>query len=277
MEEAALLNDIRKKRGLMLAVAPDTFLGASQQTARYIVDHGLIGQPLQAIVHLSRGYFMIKSDADDAVRKYSVMAEGGGIPYDMGGYYLHELFNILGSVKRVCGFAYTHDKVRPYLNPDHTKFNEDYTINTINTLSASLEFACGTLGTFSISSEYHSGREIFEIHGTEGSLYLGDPNGFGEKVYIQKGNGDRVEFPISHPFAENCRGIGAAEMAWSLRENRAPRLSFEIGYHALEVIEAVRECSIDGNVKTLTTSFERPRPISSEYYSGRSEERSLFL
>lgn len=277
LEQADILNNIRKEKNLMFAVAPDTFLGASQQTARYIIDKGLIGTPLQATVHLSRGYFMVKSDEDDAYRKYSVMAEGGGIPYDMGGYYLHELFNLFGSVKRVCGFAKTNNSTRPYLNPRHSKFNEDYFVNTPNTMSAVMEFDCGLYATFSISSEYNTYGQMFEVIGTEGRLLLADPNEFGNKVYIQKNGSEQVEFPLSHPYRENSRGIGAADMAWALRTHREPRLSTEMGYHALEIINAVTACTEDNTVKILKTKFERPAPISSEFYGGASQERNLFL
>ena len=78
------------------------------------MDKGLIGEPVSVVVSLSRSYRMIKTDADDAVRKYSVMCEGGGIPYDMGGYYLHQLFNIFGPVNKVCGFCITRNANRPY-------------------------------------------------------------------------------------------------------------------------------------------------------------------
>lgn len=276
-EEADILDNLRKEKNLMLATAPDTFLGASQQTARYIVDKGLIGTPLQAVVHLSRGYFMIKSDADDAYRKYSVMCEGGGIPYDMGGYYLHELFNIFGSVKRVCGFSKTNNQTRPFLNPRHSKFNEDFFVDTQNTFSSVMEFDCGLYATFSMSSEYNTERHLFEIYGTEGRLILADPNNFGGKVYLQKNNSEPAEFPLSHPYATNSRGIGAADMAWALRSGRKPRLSTEMGYHSLEIINAVAACARDNEVKILKTKFERPAPISSEFYPGAVQERSLFL
>ena len=276
-EEANELNEIRLKNNLMFSIAPDTFLGASQQTARYIVDHGLIGTPLQATVHLSRGYFMIKSDEDDAKRKYSVMAEGGGMPYDMGGYYLHELFNILGNVNRVCGFAKTNNKVRPYLNPKHSKFNDDFTVNTPNTISAVLEFECGVYCNFSMSSEYNTGRHLFEIYGTEGRLILGDPNQFDGAVYLQKGNSEPIEFPLCHPYKKSSRGIGAADMAWALRTKRSPRLSCEMGLASLEIINAVLDCTEDNKVKTIKNKFKKPAPISSEFYGGACEERNLFL
>lgn len=276
-EEADILNNLRKEKNLMLAAAPDTFLGSCQQTARYIIDKGLIGTPIQAVIHLSRGYFMIKSDEDDAYRKYSVMCEGGGIPYDMGGYYLHQLFNLFGSVRRVCGFAKTNNQTRPYLNPRHSKFNEDFVVNTTNTFSSALEFDCGLYATFSMSSEYNTWGQTFEVIGTEGRLILADPNEFGDKVYLQKNYDEPMEFPLTHPYKENSRGIGAADMAWALRTGRKPRLTTEMGYHALEVINAIIDCSKDNTVKILNTEFERPAPISSEFYHGAVQERSLFL
>ena len=94
VSEAQKLVNLAHEKHLRFAVAPDTFLGGSMQTARQFVDAGIIGEPVMGVIRLARNYQMIKSDADDAVRKYSVMARGGGIPYDMGGYYLHTLFNI---------------------------------------------------------------------------------------------------------------------------------------------------------------------------------------
>lgn len=115
------------------------------------------------------------------------------------------------------------------------------------------------------------------LQGTEGMLYLPDTNDFSGKIYIKKPNCEKMEFPLFHPFREDYRGVGAADMAWALRTNRAPRISFEMGYHALEVIKAIGESSKDGTFKHLTTDFELPKPISTEFYNGTSEERSLFL
>lgn len=276
-QEADDLMALAREKGLMLAIAPDTFLGASQQTSRYLLDRGMIGEPISVVATLSRGYFMIKEDKDDAVRKYSVMHPGGGIPYDMGGYYLHQMFNLFGPVRRVCGFARTRNADRPYLNPRHSRFEDNFTVRTPNTMAACLEFACGVYGTLYISSEHAVTETNFTVMGSEGHLTMGDPNNFGDKVYLTKNGSDRLEFPLSHPYAQDSRGIGAADMAWALRTGRAPRLSPEMGYHALEIIQAVQDCAADGRVRTLTTDFDRPAPISSEYYGGTSMERSLFL
>lgn len=279
LEQARELDKIRLEKGVYFAVAPDTFLGASQQTARMIIDRGLIGEPLSAIVHLSRGYHMIKTDTDDAVRKFSVMCEGGGIPFDMGGYYLHELFNIAGPVESLSGYSSTRKANRPYLNPRHTNFGENYFVNTPNTVSACMKFRSGMSCQLDISSEYHYTEQVFTIYGTEGTLYLADPNNFGDKIYFKRGGDaeERLEYPLSHPYAKESRGIGAADMAWAIRTGRKPRLSFEMGYHALEVILGIEKSDIEGKRVQFDTVFERPAPISTEFYTGTSEERSLFI
>lgn len=276
LEEARELERISREKGVMFTVAPDTFLGASQQTSRYLIDSGIIGKPLHANITLSRGYFMIKNDKDDAYRKYSVIREGGGIPYDMGGYYLHELFNLFGPVKKVFGFADTHEANRPYLNPNHSSFGEDFFVNTPNNISAVMEFKNGVRATMYISSEHKVTENSFKVFGTDGILELGDPNDFDGKIKLTRASGT-CEMPLLHPFATNSRGVGAAEMAWSLRLGRKSRLSFEMGYHAFELVQAVIDSTKDMQAKELTTDFERPEPISTEYYSGECEERSLYI
>lgn len=277
LSDAAELKRIADKNGVMLCAAPDTFLGASQQTARYLIDRGIIGEPVSVLISLTRGYHLIKTDEEDAQRKFSVMYEGGGIPYDMGGYYLHQLFNMFGPVDMVCGFSYTRKKDRPYLNPRNSHFNDNFSVNTSNTVSAAFMMDCGISGTFQLSSEYSTTQSLFLVSGTEGQLELGDPNNFGDPIYITKNGSERMPFPLSHPYAESCRGIGAADMAWALRCGRKSRMSFEMGYHALEFISAINDCTEDCTVKRLVTKFERPKPISSEYYGGTAMERSLFI
>lgn len=279
LDESAELGRISRENGVYFACAPDTFLGASQQTARYIIDRGLIGEPLTATVNLARGYHMIKTGDEDARRKFSVMYPGGGIPFDMGGYYLHELFNIAGPVESLSGYSYTRKAHRPYLNPRHELFGEDFFVDTPNTVSACMKFRSGLLCNLNISSEYHYTAQEFTIYGTEGVLYLGDPNNFGDKIYIsRKGDSaERCEFPLSHPFSHESRGVGAADMAWAIHSGRKPRLSYEMGYHALEVILGIAESDRLGRRIDFTTDFERPVPISSEFYGGTTEEYSLYL
>ena len=54
---------------------------------------------------------------------------------------------------------------------------------------------------------------------------MGDPNQFGAPVYLQKPLCEPVEFPFTHGYQENSRGLGAAEMAWSILAGRDHRAS----------------------------------------------------
>lgn len=76
------LVQIANEKGLHLGVAPDTFLGASVQTAKYIVDRGLIGKPLSCRASISRDYGIYAEFLTHLAKK------GAGIGFDMGGYYL---------------------------------------------------------------------------------------------------------------------------------------------------------------------------------------------
>ena len=275
--QADELHALAAAAGVRFCAAPDTFLGASQQTARRLIDRGAVGEPLSVSVVLTRGYQLTKSDEDDRVRKFSVMYEQGGIPYDMGGYYLHQMFNLFGPAASVCGFSRTRNRVRPYLNPRNSHFNDPFTVNTPNMTACAFTFRNGVFGTMQLGSEYAVTESAFKVYGTEGTLELGDPNGFGGPVYLTGRDGVRAQYPLSHPYRDDSRGIGAADMAWGIRTGRPNRLSFEMGRHALEFTKAVEESAATGRTVALTTEFTRPAPLSTDYYDGASEERSLFL
>lgn len=276
MDEARELYALAQEKHLMLAGAPDTFLGAALQTARYVLDRGLIGTPLLAIVSLGRNYQLIKTDADDAYRKYSVVRRGGGLPYDMGGYYLHALFHLFGPVKRVSGVCKTLDGTRPYLNPRHTLFNEPFDTDTENFLCGTLEFASGLTATIALTSDTPDGEHGFTVYGTEGTLYVPDPNEFGNPVYYRR-SGQRFEFPLCFPYSASSRGIGIADMAWALRTGRPPRLSPLLAMHALEVVKGIVMAGNTGTYQNMEITFPRPAPLPSGWNGNGSEERNLFL
>ena len=102
------LVQIANEKGLHLGVAPDTFLGASVQTAKYIVDKGLIGKPLSCRASISRDYGIYAEFLTHLAKK------GAGIGFDMGGYYLTALAAILGPVRSVAAFTATNDPASQY-------------------------------------------------------------------------------------------------------------------------------------------------------------------
>ena len=86
LEEGAELVALAKEKGLYITGAPDTYLGAGLQTARQIVDAGMIGTPVAATITLVRGYHHERYRTDPE-RRFA-FRPGGGIIFDMGCYYL---------------------------------------------------------------------------------------------------------------------------------------------------------------------------------------------
>ena len=91
-------------------------------------------------------------------------------------------------------------------------------------------------------------QALFTLYGTEGILYLPDPNGFGGEVRLQPNwahdkdpaPARALECPrIASIFPrDNSRGLGPAEMAAAIRANRPCRASADMACHVLEVIDA---------------------------------------
>ena len=56
----------------------------------------------------------------------------------------------------------------------------------------------------------------------------------------------------------NCRGLGVSETAHAIREGRQPRLSGELAYHVLDVMESILESSSSGRQVEVQSSCRRP-------------------
>ena len=115
--------------------------------------------------------------------------------------------------------------------------------------------------------------------GNRGIVYLGNPNEFGNPVYLQKVNCEKVLFPLTHGFAENSRGLGAAEMAWSIRAGRPNRACKEMAFHVFEMMHGVMLSAERGEVYRLESTFETPKALPAGYIGDgdwtRKEESAL--
>lgn len=104
-----------------------------------------------------------------------------------------------------------------------------------------------------------------EIYGSEGILEIGDPNQFGAPVYLRKPNAERTAFPFTHGYLEESRGLGAAEMAWSIRAGRNHRASMEMAFHVFELIHGMYLSSSSGRIYELQSAFDIPQPLPPGY------------
>ena len=148
-EQAKELVRLAEENHVMYTTAPDTFLGAHEQSARYYIDQGLIGKPVTVHAQVTNRYQPNTPFFDLAPRYFFFpLHYGGGFPFDLGGYYIHEMINLFGSVKRITGFGGNLEPNRVYSNPKHPKYGEKFEVNTPCWQHWNLKMACLARSTF---------------------------------------------------------------------------------------------------------------------------------
>jgi predicted dehydrogenase len=260
-EDACKMLEIAKAKGLRVGGAPDTFMGAGLQTCRKLIEDGAIGTPIAATAFMMcHGH---ESWHPDPEFYYKV---GGGPMFDMGPYYLTALVSLIGPVKRVTGSARITFPERTITS--QPKNGTKITVDVPTHVAGVLDFENGAIGTIITSFDVWSHRmPNIEIYGTEGSLGVPDPNGFGGPVLLRRaGEKDWSEAPLSHIYSENSRGLGVADMACALSSGREARASGELTYHVLDIMHAVHDASREGKHIELTSGYRpAPLPVGLEY------------
>jgi predicted dehydrogenase len=126
-----------------------------------------------------------------------------------------------------------------------------------------LDFASGAVGTIITSFDvWAHGLPRIELYGSEGSLSVPDPNTFGGPVRLRRSDEKEWrEVELTHPYRENFRSLGLADMAQALRSGRAHRASGELAYHVLDVMHAIHDASASGRHVELASTCQRPAPL----------------
>lgn len=248
--------ELAAKKGLLVGCAPDTFLGAGIQTCRKAIDDGLIGEPVAAtafmLCHGHEGWH------PDPGFYYKA---GGGPMFDMGPYYLTAMISLMGPVKRVTGSARITFPER--LITSQPKNGEVIKVDVPTHVAGILDFASGAVGTIITSFDvWHSQLPRIELYGSKGTLIVPDPNTFGGPVYIKKaGDKDWGKLDLEHSYAENSRGLGVADLAFSARSGRKHRANGEMAYHVLEIMHGIHDASNEGRHYELKSSCEMPEAM----------------
>ena len=265
-EEARNLLDLAGAKGLLVGAAPDTFLGGGLQTCRKLVDEGAIGEPVAATAFmLCPGH---ESWHPDPAFYYQV---GGGPLFDMGPYYLTALVSLLGPVEQVTGSARITFAERTITSKPRA--GARIRVETPTHIAGCLEFVNGAVATMTMSFDvwaHHLPR--LELHGSEGSLSLPDPNTFGGPVSLwRKDNPEWTQIALSHGYADNMRGLGVADMAAAIRKGRPHRANGRMAYHVLDAMHAILDASRLSRHVQLVSACERPAPLPEELPAGRVE------
>lgn len=254
-EDSAALLELARSKGLLVACAPDTVLGAGIQTVRELVDSGAIGQPLHA-----QAWMM-----GSGVEKWHPNPEfffkpGGGPLLDMGPYYLSALVTLLGPVKSVMA---THRINVPRRTIESQPLaGQVITVETPTHICLVASFVDGPVAQFTASFDTFAWPEYpcIDIFGTEGMIRVPDPNSFHGPVRLRK-EGDWEELPLTRPYQENSRGVGVLDMVLAAENNRPVRASGELAAHVLDVMLGALESGDTGRSVEVTVTCSRPAPM----------------
>lgn len=277
VEEGKAIKKQATERKLKVGSAPDTFLGGAHQQARAIIDSGKLGKIASGTMHvLSRGMEHWHPNPD------FFFQVGGGPILDLGPYYITDLISLVGPIKRVTAFTGMARAEREVTAEGPFK-GTFIKVGTPTTIHAVLEFANGAIITLGASWDVSShGHHNIELYGTEGTVYVPDPNFFNGDVTITDRAGVKeVVTPWDHPFGKanqdldkpnpraNYRNAGLSDMMDSLETGKTARCDIDVALHAIDVMTSILTAGETGQVITLSTTCERPAAL------GIDEARAL--
>ncbi|GAJ91161.1 Gfo/Idh/MocA family oxidoreductase [Agrobacterium sp. SHOUNA12C] len=270
LEQGEELRRIAKEKGLAVGCAPDTFLGGAHQLARKFIDDGGIGRVTSGTCHvMSPGMEMWHPNPD------FFFLPGGGPILDLGPYYVANLINLIGPVKRVGAMTSMASETRTITSQPRN--GETIPVKTPTTIQALLEFVSGATVTLTASWDVWSHRHAnMELYGTEGSLYVPDPNFFGGVV--EASGRDKDIKPLAdwaHPFGianqespsgarANYRTAGLADLAASLIDGRDARCSLDRTLHGVDVMTSILKSGAENRFIDLTTTCTQPAALGIE-------------
>ena len=266
-EKPLVSNLVEGKRVLELAVsrnltvgnAPDTFLGGRWQTVRKLLDNETIGRPTGVAAFVgSHGTERHNPNPDFYYQK------GGGPLLDLGPYYLTAMVFLLGSIVQVAGISNrAFDRRMIEIGPRDGEWMD---VEVDTHVQGMLEFESGVIGSITMSFDvWDSETPRLEIYGENGTICIPDPdpvwgaNVFQGEVWYRtretsrwahqprpEGRDSWQVAENTHGLNEDSRGIGLVDMAYAIREGRAPRASGELAYHVLEVMMGILASADDG-------------------------------
>ena len=258
-------------RGLKVGNAPDTFFGGRWQTLRKALDSGVIGEPTGIAAFVpTHGVERHHPNPD------FYYAKGGGPLLDLGPYYLAVMVFLLGPVARVVGL---NRKTFPERMIENGPRNGEMMPVEVDTHCQSLfEFESGVVGQMMVSFDvWESETPRLEVYGTEGTLCIPDPdpgdgaNIFQGPVWLRTRGTSRWTMrprPIApadwavmentHGLNFDARGVGLAELAQAVREDREPRASGALGQHLCEIMEGMLTSPGLGRFVDIESTLDRP-------------------
>ena len=276
MAEADELVALAEEKGLLIGGAPDTFMGAGIQTARQIIDSGILGDIVGAnCAMICHGHETWHPDPEFYYKR------GGGPMLDMGPYYVTALVQLLGEAKGVMGMTKKSFKKRIITSEPHKGEVIDVDVDTH--LTGNIEFTSGAIAQIITTFDVFYGTQArFEVYGTKGTMVVPDPNTFGGPIFLMTPEDQKAapkidpglikktapdyyanykELPLMFDYAENSRGLGLADMCKAIRDGRDWRANYQQQHHVLEILTSFSKSCEEGKYIELKTKYNRTAPM----------------
>jgi predicted dehydrogenase len=268
--DAKKLVTLADRRGLKLAGAPDTFLGAGGQRARQLLDKGVIGRVIGGSAYVM-GHGMEMWHPNPGF----FYQPGAGPVFDVGVYYITALVALLGPVKAVTAMASKGFDERLVTSSGPMK-GKRIKVNTATNINAILAFQNGAQITLGASWDVwrHGHLNPIELYGENGTMLVPDPNFFAGKIAYSDEGGDFTEidtaadpfgahnWPWAGPFTRaNYRTLGVADLIDAVAKDREPRCSGRMAAHVVEVMEAILAAASERSFVKVRSTVERPAAL----------------
>ena len=271
LQDGLEIKKISKKNNFLVGCAPDTFLGASGQKARKLIEDDSLGK-------IILGTFNIMSHGmeDWHPNPDFFFKPGAGPIFDLGVYYLTQLINLNGPIRNVSASSLTAKKERVITSKP--RFGQKINVETPTTLIGILEFHNNSKIQFFCSWDvWKHSHSFIELYGTEGSIIIPDPNFFSGDLLFSERNSDWVKINNDKMLLgvpnkvdndgtkiANYRGVGLSDMINSISKNIKPRCSLDLSLHVLEVMEGIIKSADNQTLVKMDTKPEKPKYFDEE-------------
>ncbi len=249
--ETQKLVALAREKNLRLSSAPTNFMGEAQQTAWKVLREGRLGKVRLVYAEINHG--RIETWHPNPEPFYDV-----GILWDVSVYPLTYLAALFGRVSRVRAFGTV---VHPHRK---TLKGESFHIETPDCVFAIIEFDCGMLArlTANFYAKTSKERHSIELHGDDGSLYLGNFQGFDCAVeYAEYGEEYEPVPYLKTPFEGHEVARGVEEFADAILNNRPHRATGERAAHIIEIVEAIGHAVKSGESIPIQSDYTPPLPM----------------
>ncbi|MEV8033575.1 Gfo/Idh/MocA family oxidoreductase [Streptomyces sp. NPDC086182] len=222
-----------ERTGTLLGVAPDTLLGPALQTASAALRDGLIGDLRSAAATL-----LSTGPERWHPSPAAFYTQHAGPLGDMGPYYLTALDFLLGPLRVSAATARTHAERHIRSGPHAGQaFRADAPTYVAALLETDDHLPVTLTASFDAAATH---TPHLEVHGTEGTLVLPDPNFHdGQVLHHPYGSREASTLTQTATALPGTRGAGVLDLAEALREKRTPACTAERATRTVHLTHAI--------------------------------------